>query len=126
MLNKNSILCIDDDPVVLAILKSRLEKVDGYKVLTARDGACGIKMALKKKPDIILLDWMLPDQTGLSVLETLRGDSRTTWVPIFMLTGRTKMVDVERALERGAEGYFTKPINLNQICNRLSQKREAA
>lgn len=126
MFKKKTVLCIDDDPVILAYLKIRLKEGEGYKVLTARDAETGIKLARKHKPEIILLDWMLPDRTGLSVLDSLCGDSRTTWIPIFMLTGRKKMVDVETALDRGAEGYFTKPIKLNQICERLDRLLKAA
>lgn len=121
MFRKKTILCIDDDPVVLAILKARLAEGEGYKVLTAIDGALGEELALSKQPDVILLDWMLPDGSGLRILETLKGDSRTTWTPIFMLTGRTKMGDVERALEKGAAGYFTKPIKLKEICDKLAE-----
>lgn len=118
---KKTILCIDDDPVVLAILKARLSNGEGFKVLTAIDGALGKELALSKQPDVILLDWMLPDGSGLRILETLKGDSRTTWTPIFMLTGRTKMGDVEQALEKGAAGYFTKPIKLREICDKLAE-----
>ncbi len=116
-----TILCIDDDPVVLALLKARLGAIDGYKIITASDGSSGLELAEKKRPDAILLDWMLPDGSGLGVLEALKGDSRTTWTPIYMLTGRTKMGDVERALEKGAAGYFTKPIKIVEISEHFAE-----
>lgn len=126
MFIKNTILCIDDDPFVLDYLKIKLGEGKGYKILTASDAKTGIKMAHEHKPKIILLDWMLPDRSGLSVLDALCGDSRTTWIPIFMLTGRSKMVDMEIALERGAEGFFTKPAKLDQICHRIDSFLKAA
>ena len=78
-------------------------------------------MARKHKPDAVLLDWMLPDITGLTVLDWLKGENRTTWTPIFMLTSRNTMADVEKALSRGASGYFTKPVKLLEISNRINR-----
>lgn len=124
MFESKTILCIDDDPTVLAVLKARLADKDGYNVFMANTAKSGTGMALEHEPDVILLDWMLPDASGLRVLEELKGDSRTTWTPIYMLTGRTKMGDVERALDKGAAGYFTKPIKIKEISDQLSQLKK--
>jgi DNA-binding response OmpR family regulator len=123
---KHKILIIDDDPAILAVLSARFSKKDGYEVFTARDGSEGITVAQKKKPHLILLDWMMPRMTGISVLEQLKGDSRTTWIPTFMLTSKAKMIDVERALSKGAEGYFTKPLKLPEMSARLNRVFEIA
>ena len=108
------------------MLRARFERKEGYEVLTTTDGKEGIKLARKKNPDIILLDWMMPKMNGLVVLEELKGDRRTTWTPIFMLTSRSTMSDVEKALDRGATGYFTKPLKLPEISTRLERLAEAA
>ena len=121
MFSRPKILIIDDDPALCAVIRARFGTKEGYKVLIANNGAEGVSMAQKHKPDVILLDWMLPDMTGLCVLEQLKGENRTAWVPIHMLTSRTKMVDVERALALGATGYFTKPVKLVDISNRIKQ-----
>jgi len=121
MSTQRKILIIDDDPAVLAVLSARFSIKEGYEVMTVRGGAEGIKAAQKKKPDIILLDWMMPKMTGISVLESLKGDSRTTWIPTFMLTSKTKMADVEKALAKGASGYFTKPLKLPEMSTRLNR-----
>ena len=114
-----SILIIDDDAVVLRVLAARLGIRDGHDVRVAKDGSTGIAMAIEKRPDLILLDWMMPRMTGLVVLEALKGDSRTAWIPVYMLTGRKKMKDVEKALAKGASGYFTKPVNLADLSKRV-------
>ena len=120
------ILCIDDDPVVLAVLRARFERQEGYEVLTTSCGEEGIKLARKYKPAFILLDWMMPKMSGLAVLRKLKGNNRTTWIRIFMLTSRLKMTDVEKALSNGATGYFTKPLKLAEISMRLERLAEAA
>lgn len=117
---KLTLLCIDDDLTTLAMLKARLEKVDGHKVITANDGESGIKLAEKYKPDAILIDWEMPKMTGIETVRMLRGNRKTTWIPRFMLTGRLKMHHVERAAKAGIEGYFTKPVNLSLISRRLN------
>ena len=66
------------------------------------------------------------DPAVLAVLEWLEGNSRTTWIPIFMLTSRLKMTDVEKALSRGAAGYFTKPLKFSEISTRLERLAKAA
>jgi CheY-like chemotaxis protein len=115
------ILCIDDDPVTLALLEAKLGMVKGIRILTATDGVSGIKIATKRKPDIILIDWEMPKMSGLDVASELRSNPKTTWIPRFMLTGRSKMKDMERAAEHGIEGYFSKPINLDFILRRLNK-----
>jgi len=116
-----NILIIDDDPAVLAILDTRLSKKDGHKVTVATSGYDGLKLARKKIPDVILLDWMMPEMTGLKVLERLRVDDKTARTSVFMLTSKAKMTDVEYALECGATGYFTKPLRLSVMSSRLAR-----
>jgi len=126
MSNRLKILIIDDDPAVCAIIRARFETKEGHKVSVANTGDDGLALARKEKPDVILLDWMLPDTTGVAVLESLKGENRTAWVPVYMLTSRSTMADVEKALARGASGYFTKPVKLLEISNRVNRLAEAA
>ncbi len=121
MTNRMKILIVDDDPAVCAVIRARFATKEGHEVLIANTGRGGVSMARKHKPDVILLDWMLPDMTGLAVLEHLKGENRTAWIPVHMLTSRSKMADVERALERGASGYFTKPMKLVEISTRINR-----
>lgn len=114
-----NILSIDDDEMVHDLLRARLEEVDGYRLSACLTGQAARKILRKKRPDLILLDWNLPDEPGLRLLRWIKGDSKRVWTPVFMLTMRTSMEDVETTLESGATGYFTKPINLNLVSRRL-------
>ncbi len=114
-----NILSIDDDEMIHELLRSRLEEIDGYTVSTCMTGTSARKFLRKTRPDLILLDWNLPDEPGLGLLRWIKGHSKRVWTPVFMLTMRTSMEDVETTLESGASGYFTKPINLDLVSRRL-------
>ena len=119
MPNKTFILVIDDDITVHGLVKSRLEKRDGLQVLSAEDGPAGLKLAAKKPPSLILLDWMMPGMDGLEVLAQLKEQGKTAWIPVYMLTGKGLMADIEEAFALGADGYFTKPIRLSELSDRV-------
>ncbi len=114
-----SILVIDDDVTVRGLVQARLGKRDGHEVLAAADGAAGLKIAARKTPDLILLDWMMPGMDGLEVLARLKDQPKTAQIPVYMLTAKGMMADVEKAFALGADGYFTKPIALDQLSQRV-------
>lgn len=119
MTQVHTILCIDDDRTVHAVLKAALERSGHFRMLSATEREQGIELARSANPDMILLDWIMPGMGGMEALRELKGDSRTTWIPVFMLTAKAKMPDVECALENGATGYFTKPVDLEAVQSRL-------
>ena len=112
-------LIIDDDVNVRNVVSARLASTDNYEVFQASDGDEGIEKALDVLPDFILLDWMMPKMSGLEALKEIRTHRVFKDTPIFMLTGRGKMDDMEVALAAGATGYFTKPISLKELSKRL-------
>jgi len=105
-----SVLIIEDEVTTRNILRARLEKRDGYRVYMAEDGETGLKLAAAKKPHIILLDWIMPGIDGVETLKHLKSNKNTKDIPVYMLTGKSLMEDVEAAFEEGAKGYFSKPI----------------
>jgi len=119
MTQKNCILVIDDDAVQRGLVVARLGKRDGHEVLAAPDGPSGIKLAEKKRPDLILLDWMMPGMDGMQVLSALQKQKKTASIPVYMFTAKGMMRDVEVALAQGAQGYFTKPIDLDGLSSRI-------
>lgn len=119
MIKNRKILCIDDDLMTLDLLKACLGTDEGFDVEIAVNTKDGLEMARTQKPDAILLDWAMPGVCGLDALRVLHGEPSLIWVPIFMVTGRNTMGDLERAADSGATGYFTKPINPILIANRL-------
>jgi DNA-binding response OmpR family regulator len=103
-----SILIIDDDPDICEIVQVNLEGV-GYNVTCAHDGASGLRTALDRTPDLIILDLLLPELDGWEVLDRLSQDSRTGGTPVIVLTCRADDQDVLRGLTTGAVEYVTKP-----------------
>ena len=107
----NKILVVEDDQNLLATLKYSLQK-EGYGVTTAADGAEAIDTARRGKPDLVILDLMLPKMSGFEVCRILRKDMT---VPILMLTAKTKEVDKIVGLEIGADDYMTKPFSMGEL-----------
>lgn len=114
------ILIVDDDPMVHDLLNARLGVIDGYELISRGSVQSSWVFLKRNRPDTILLDWNLPDEPGIRLLRRIKGDIKMMWTPVFMLTARGRMEEVERVLSEGAAGYFTKPINLDLISRRLS------
>ena len=87
--------------------------------MAAANGPSGIKLALKMQPDLILLDWVMPEMDGLQVLAALQKQAKTASIPVYMFTTKGMMGDVEEALAGGAEGYFTKPVDTDELSSRI-------
>jgi len=117
------VLIIDDDELVRKALKRSLQ-LYGFRVYLTEDGDAGLKLAREKKPSFILLDWMMPGVDGLEVLAELKHDEQTEHIPVFMLTGRGMMGDLDQAFEIGADGYITKPADLGELGRIIKAKWE--
>jgi two-component system alkaline phosphatase synthesis response regulator PhoP len=110
------ILIVEDEPDMVLGLKDNFE-FEGYEVLTAADGAAGLDRARQHKPDLVILDIMLPRYSGLEVCKTLRGEGFTA--PIIMLTARGQEIDKVVGLELGADDYVTKPFSIRELLARV-------
>ena len=113
--NCQSVLVVDDDPNVVELARLYLER-EGYRVLTALDGADGLASAREERPDIVVLDVMLPRLNGLDVCRALREESQ---IPIIMLTARVEEEDRLTGLELGADDYITKPFSPRELAARV-------
>lgn len=118
-----SILVIDDDPEFQELVDMNLG-LAGFSVTQALNGPEGLKLAKKGKPDVILLDWTMPKMSGLEVLAELKNDDKMKEIPVFMLTAKTLMGDIENAFDAGADDYITKPVELRQLGKIIKQKLE--
>mgnify|MGYP001332635661 CR=1 FL=1 len=112
-----TILVVEDDPSIQRGLELNLQ-VEGYSVITAGDGEEGLKQALERKPDIILLDVMLPKLSGFDICRQLRKQGMT--MPIIMLTAKTQEIDKIMGLELGADDYVTKPFSVAEVVARVN------
>jgi DNA-binding response OmpR family regulator len=110
------ILIIEDEPAIVAGVKDNLE-LEGYEVFAAGTAKEGLKLAASKKPDLIVLDIMLPDMSGFEVCKTLREKGEKVF--IVMLTAKKDEVDIVRGLKLGADDYITKPFSLMEFLARV-------
>lgn len=110
------ILIVEDDPGIQMSLQDEFES-EGYQVFVANDGAKGLSMTKEKKPDLIILDIMLPELDGYEVCKRLRKEGNNT--PIIMLTVKDKEIDKVLGLEFGADDYVTKPFSLRELLARV-------
>ncbi len=112
------ILVVEDDRSLSEILKYNLE-LSGYKVFVAFDGKQGLEMALTKRPDIVILDVMLPILSGLEVCNRIRNDAEIKDVAIIMLSAKTQEVDQVVGFTMGADDYVAKPFHTEEVLARL-------
>lgn len=110
------ILAVDDEPSILTLLKFNLEKA-GFEVITTGDGSEALKLIQSEKPDLILLDLMLPNMDGTEILKQIRQEKNN--VPVVMLTARGEDLDRILGLELGADDYITKPFVIREVVARI-------
>src|ERR1700684_207058 len=110
------ILAVEDDPAILRGLADNL-RFEGYEVITASDGETGYRLQQERKPDLILLDLMLPRMSGFEFCRKLRGEGIQT--PVLMLTARSEEPDRVLGLDLGADDYVTKPFSVRELMARV-------
>jgi two-component system response regulator VicR len=113
--DKKVVLIVDDEKPIVDILEYNLQK-EGYKTLVANDGISAVNIALEQKPNIILLDIMLPKMDGLTVCKKIRTALN---IPIIMLTAKEEEIDKILGLELGADDYVTKPFSVRELIARI-------
>jgi len=116
-----SVLVVEDEEHIRIVLEYNL-RLDAFEVHSAGDGLRAIELAKELQPDVILLDWMMPDMDGLEVLSRLKQDKTTENIPVFMLSAKGMMADVGRALCEGADDYITKPFDPMQLGKTIRKK----
>jgi DNA-binding response OmpR family regulator len=115
---RRKILVVDDEPHIVELLAMNLRQ-NGYESCSASDGPGAIEKALSERPDLILLDLMLPGMSGLETCRLLRQDQRSSRIPIIMLTAKSEESDKVIGLGIGADDYVTKPFGLRELLARI-------
>ena len=111
---KRKVLVVDDEPSIAKILRKQLE-VAGFEVTVAVDGEDGLAKVREWKPDLVLLDVMLPKINGHEVCKTLKADPELKGIPVIMLTAKTQRQDQDLAQQQGADAFLTKPFQLAEL-----------
>jgi len=112
------VLVVEDEPAQREVLAYNIE-AEGFQVLTAEAGDIALAMVRETPPDVIVLDWMLPNVSGIEVCRQLKMGADTARIPIIMLSARSEEVDKVRGLETGADDYITKPYSVAELLARV-------
>jgi DNA-binding response OmpR family regulator len=118
--NKKRILVVDDEDEMVKAIQIRLERAD-YEVLVACDGMEAFDKAHREKPDLIILDLMLPKIDGYKICRMLKFDKKYKKIPIVMLTARARKSDEKLGLETGADAYITKPFQHEVVLAKIKE-----
>jgi two-component system alkaline phosphatase synthesis response regulator PhoP len=114
------VLVVEDEEHIRQVLEYNL-RLEGFDVYLAGDGATGLRLARELKPDVVLLDWMMPGMNGLAVLSELKNDEGMRDTHVFMLTARGVESDRELALSVGADDYIVKPFDSKQSSRTIKE-----
>lgn len=117
---KKRILIVEDEVELVRAMQIRLEQAD-YEVLFTYDGQDGLEKAKKEKPDLIILDLMLPKMDGYKVCGLLKADARYNKIPVIMFTARARESDEKLGLEVGADTYITKPFQYEKLLAKMKE-----
>ena len=118
MTSDKTILIVDDEPAICDMLRMVLEKT-GYQCLEAANGQQARATVIDEKPDLILLDWMLPDINGVTLVHRLKKDELTASIPIIMLTAKSEEDNKIKGLKAGTDDYITKPFSPRELIARI-------
>ena len=119
--SSSSLILLVDDSVVNNILMQSILEDRGYSILTVSNGMDALELLKQKRPDLIILDIMMPDLNGFGVLESVKKYESTSNIPVMMLTARNNWKDQERAMTMGAADYVIKPIDIEDVVSRVDR-----
>jgi two-component system phosphate regulon response regulator PhoB len=122
----SKVIVIDDEPFILMMIEDKLKRA-GIEVVALRESVGAMEVIRNEKPDLILMDWMMPEVSGLEVCRALKADDELKDIPIFMLSAKGQEEDIKRGMESGVARYLTKPFSpkalLEIIQEELGKKR---
>jgi len=114
----STVLVVDDNEQNLELLQAYLETL-GCKIQVARDGVEALESVARSRPDLILLDIMMPRMSGFEVCRKLKGDEKTRAIPVVMVTALNELGDIERGVESGTDDFLSKPVNKLELLTRV-------
>jgi DNA-binding response OmpR family regulator len=121
MNRKPTILIIDDEKDFCHFMRMNLESTNKYKIFVSTNAKSGIKTAIRKKPDLVLLDIMMPNISGFEVLQKLKENINTTSIPVIMLTALSDDESVAKAMGLYSHEYIVKPVEMNSLVSKIDR-----
>ena len=115
----SKVLVIDDDPDLREIVTLKLE-LAGYEIHAEADGDAGLAAVRELKPDLVLLDWMMPRMTGIEVCRAMRDEEGMRSIPVVLLTAKAQVADMQRGFAAGADDYVVKPFSPSELLARVT------
>jgi two-component system alkaline phosphatase synthesis response regulator PhoP len=113
-LMQKKIMVVDDEPYIARVIKFKLEQ-EGYTVISANDGVTGLERIRQERPDLVLLDVMMPGLNGYEVCQQIKADAELQGIPVIFLTAKGQERDREQGINLGASDYITKPFSPNRL-----------
>ncbi len=123
--NNKHLLLVDDDPNLVLLVKDYLEH-NGYNVSTAENGKVALEVLNKEIPDMIICDVMMPEMDGYALIEKVRGDARTSWIPVMFLSAKGQSQDRVKGLNIGADVYMVKPFEPEELVAQVASSLQQA
>ena len=117
---QGKVLVVDDEVYILHILDFSLG-AEGYEVITAADGEQALEKAISEKPDLIILDIMMPKMDGYETCKKIKQQPETKHIPVLLLTAKGRDIDRQRGFDSGADDYITKPFSPNKLIGRVQE-----
>ncbi len=115
-----TVIVIDDEAFILMMIEDKLKKA-GFRVITLRESVNALPVIKKEKPDLIILDWMMPELSGIELCHILKSDPETAGIPIFMLTAKGQEADEQLGLKCGVARYITKPFSPKALLEMIEE-----
>lgn len=115
-----TVLIADDEPNIVVSLEFLLKR-EGYRVLVARDGDAALRTIQQERPDLVLLDGMMPGKSGFEVLQVVREDAALAGMRIVMLTAKGRATDVAKGMALGVDAYMTKPFSTRELAAKVAE-----
>ena len=119
MSNKKTIVIADDEPFILSAVNDTLS--DDYNVITATNGKSALSMIRKHKPDMAVLDVMMPEMDGVEVVRELKNDEDLAYIPVILLTAKGQMMDIEKGFKSGVNAYMVKPFSPEKLMEKIEE-----
>ncbi|KAF0145569.1 MAG: response regulator [Nitrospirae bacterium] len=116
----SKVIVIDDEPFILMMIEDKLKKA-GIKVITLRESINAVSVVKNEKPDLIILDWMMPELSGIDLCKMLKSEPDIAKIPIFMLTAKGQEADEQLGLKCGVTRYITKPFSPKSLLEMIEE-----